>query len=149
MKKKLLILALVLLAGFSFVGCSKKEEKKKEEEKKEEKKEENKKKKSEEIKNKLVSDDKKIVFKQEPATYIVYYYEKDNITSYAEYIDYVNPADAEKAVKGYDEDMKNKRYESVKAEGQYVVVTHNKTEFDGWTLDAVKQAHKNLKEVKA
>ena len=136
MKKKILLLFLILLVGFAFVGCSKNEEKKEDT------------KKTEEIKGKLVSDSKKIVFKQEPATYIVYYFEGDKITSYAEYIDYVYPQDAEKAVKGYDEDMKNKRYESVKAEGQYVVVTHNKSEYEYWTLEAVKQAHKNLKVVK-
>ena len=148
MKKKLLILSLVLLVGFAFVGCSKKEDKKEEDTKKTEEKKKEDEKKTEEIKGKLVSDSKKIVFKQEPATYIVYYYEGDKITSFAEYIDYVYPADAEKAVKGYDEDMKNNRYESVKAEGQYVVVTHNKSEYEYWTLDVVKQAHKDLKVVK-
>ena len=145
MKKKILLVLLVLLAGFSFVGCTKKEEPKKEE-KKEEKKEDPKK--AQEVKSKLVTDDKKIVFKQEPATYIVYNFEGEKITGFAEYIDYVYAEDAEKAIKGYDEDMKNKRYESVKTDGQYVVVTHNKAEYEYWTVSAVKQAHKNLKIVK-
>jgi len=147
MKKKILMILFVMLLAFSFTGC-KKEETKEEKEKKQEEKKKTDEKKTEEIKGKLVSDDKKIVFKQEPATYIVFYYEGEKLTSYAEYVDYVYPDQAEQATKGYDDDVKNKKYESVKAEGQYVVVTHNKSEYENWTLSVVKEAFKNYKIVK-
>ena len=96
----------------------------------------------------LYSDDHKIVFKQVTGSYLVFYYEGNQITGYETYLDYEDSTTASVAVDIIKNDHENyQNVKSVSQKGQYVVVEYNENEYSAYSLDDVKSTYSLLEQV--
>jgi len=142
--KKFLSVFMVCLLSFLLVGCGCDKDKDKDKNKEENKET---KKIAETIKS-LYTDDEKLVYDNGGVYKIVFFYSGNEITGLQHYYEYENEADAESKFKEYQENYKN--YASIKnisKVDKFVVLTMASSEYEGKTVDNIKESYSFLKPV--
>ena len=134
--KRLKLFVVVALCLF-VVGCSC-EKKNKDNEKNENKKETQIEK---TIKN-MYTDEKKLVYDNNGIYKLVFYYKDDEITGLEHYYEYKDETEAEKKYKEDSENLKNNlSIKKISRSGKYVIYTMAGKEFEGKTVQEVKESY--------
>lgn len=131
--KKYLKIALVVLVCVVLVGCGCN------------KKENGKDKKKEETAFNLYTDDTKLVYKNKDLYKIVFYYEGNNITGVEHYYEYKDENEAKLQYEKDKETYKNNTtIKTIKQVDKYVVYVMNESEYEGKTVESVKNDYSYL-----
>ena len=96
----------------------------------------------------LYSDDHKIVFKQVAGSYLVFYYEGNQITGYELYLNYEDSTTASVAYSVLKQD--HSAYSNVKnvtQKGQYVIIEYDEAEYSAYSLEDVKRTYAALEQI--
>ena len=91
----------------------------------------------------LYSDNTKIVFKNASGS-LVFYYSGEKITKYEAYLDYQTPALAQYALSLIEKD--NSTIKKASANGRYVVIEYNESEYENLTVSEVRALYSYLEE---
>ncbi len=131
--KKYLKIALVVLVCVVLVGCGCK------------KKDDGKDKNKGETAYHLYTDDTKLVYNNNDLYKIVFYYEGNNITGVEHYYDYKTESDAKLQYEKDKETYKNNTtIKTIKQVDKYVVYVMSDTEYEGKTVEQVKNDYSYL-----
>ena len=136
MKKKLLVMALIMVSIITLTGCETKKETKKTTPTKDNIKEVN--------PDTLKSDDQKIVLASDIAKY-VFYYEEDKVTAYYIYVDCQTEENAKEILKTRNKTETDKE---VFVNGKYLVMEQTEDQYENLRKDDVVKMFSDLKEVK-
>ncbi len=72
-------------------------------------------------------------------SHLVYFYSGNDITSFKTYNEYANADTAQKAYEYYKNADFSSRYENIEVDGKYLILTNDKSDYEGTTANDIKQ----------